>query len=216
MATAPCSHHYCAKEIEFSTADRVYCHRPDCSTFVPPEFVQAGVATCPNCNAATCVACKDTEHGADNCPQDGALQEVLRVARESGWQQCKSCNRLVELTVGCYHMTCLCRAQFCYLCGEPWKTCGCPIWDDNRLLSRAQNLVDRDHRNAQLEMEARAQLIRDAADDLQQNHECERHRWRSLCGEYQCDECGDEMPSFIYECSRCHILACRRCRFNRL
>ncbi|POR37265.1 Uncharacterized protein TPAR_02531 [Tolypocladium paradoxum] len=208
-----------AKQIEFSTADRTYCHHPGCSTFVPPQFIKGDLATCVKCSAKTCVTCKGAQHEADNCPKDSTLQEVLRVAKENGWQQCKSCSRLVELSSGCYHMThpaCLCRAQFCYLCGERWKTCRCPQWEERHLLSRAENIVNRDCRNTQLGTRRRAELVRRAAADLRQNHECLHTRWTSRGGAHQCEECHDNLPNYIYECCQCRIMACRRCRFNRL
>ncbi|KYK53955.1 hypothetical protein DCS_05904 [Drechmeria coniospora] len=94
-----------AKQIEFGTADRTYCHRPECSTFVPPQFIKGDFALCVRCNAKTCVTCKSAQHETNNCPKDSTLQDVLRVAKENGWQKCKSCNRLVELSSGCYHMS---------------------------------------------------------------------------------------------------------------
>jgi hypothetical protein len=30
---------------------------------------------------------------------------VLEAARENGWQRCNNCRRLVELDMGCNHMT---------------------------------------------------------------------------------------------------------------
>lgn len=51
---------------------------------------------------------------------------------------------------------------------------------------------------------------------LRQNHECAHERWRNRGGPRDCEECGDEMPIFIYECQQCHIMACRRCRYHRL
>lgn len=35
-------------------------------------------------------------------------------------------------------------------------------------------------------------------------------------GVHECEECNNTLPLFIYECRQCRILACRRCRFNRL
>jgi hypothetical protein len=51
--------------------------------------------------------------------------------------RCFRCNALVEHNQGCRHMTCLCKAQFCYVCGLKWQTCEC---DDNQL-ERAQTLA---------------------------------------------------------------------------
>lgn len=53
------------------------------------------------------------------------MRETLRCAINAGWRRCYKCNALVEHDQGCSHMTCRCRAQFCYTCGLKWKTCGC-------------------------------------------------------------------------------------------
>lgn len=39
--------------------------------------------------------------------------------------------------------SCRCGAQFCYTCGARWHTCGCVLWDEGRLMQRANVLVDR-------------------------------------------------------------------------
>ncbi|KAI9699497.1 MAG: hypothetical protein M1820_007128 [Bogoriella megaspora] len=49
-----------------------------------------------------------------------------QVAKEAGWQRCYNCRAMVELREGCNHMTCRCTAEFCMICGAPWKTCDCP------------------------------------------------------------------------------------------
>jgi hypothetical protein len=36
-----------AKLLEYSTADRLYCSRPTCSTFIPPTYIVNSVGTCP-------------------------------------------------------------------------------------------------------------------------------------------------------------------------
>lgn len=93
-----------AKKIEFETKDRTYCHRPECSTFVPPQFIHGDVATCVSCQRRTCAICKGASHVGD-CPRDEAAQEVLRLAQANGWQRCYSCRRVVELDHGCNHMS---------------------------------------------------------------------------------------------------------------
>jgi hypothetical protein len=62
----------------------------------------------------------------------------------------------------------------------------------------------------------RADLVEQARANLIANHECEHTSWRSLDGSHQCEECFDILPNYIYECRQCRILACRRCRYNRL
>lgn len=92
------------KSIEFSTPDRLYCHQPTCSAFIPPSMFKDGMAQCPECNATTCTICKKATHRGD-CPADKELQEVLQMARDNGWQRCPKCFTMVELLMGCFHMT---------------------------------------------------------------------------------------------------------------
>ncbi|GKU08612.1 unnamed protein product [Fusarium langsethiae] len=204
-----------AKKLEFDTPNRTYCSKPTCSTFVPPAFIAGDIATCPRCTRKTCIHCKGRHH-TGICPNDSASQQILQLATENGWQRCYSCHRLVELEIGCNHMTCICRAQFCYVCGERWKTCACPQWQEERLMRRAHDIVNRDD-NVNL-MDAgvrRARVERERA-NLMANHECTHDSWKSRQGPRQCEECYDVLPVFIYECRQCHTMACRRCRYNRL
>lgn len=92
------------KSIEFSTTDRVYCHQPTCSTFIPPSMYKDGMAQCSECDATTCVTCKKATHQGD-CPADKELQEVLQIAHDQGWQRCPRCATMIELHTGCFHMT---------------------------------------------------------------------------------------------------------------
>lgn len=98
---------YQAKEIEYGTPNRTYCHGATCSTFIPPAFIEGDTATCPGCGNGTCVLCKGQSH-AHECPADTATQEVLRIASLNGWQRCRSCHRMVELETGCNH---ICKPQ---------------------------------------------------------------------------------------------------------
>lgn len=92
------------KAIEFSTSERTYCHDAGCSTFIPPEHIDGDKAICPECSLLTCKVCKTAAHEND-CPEDPALEGLMAVAAAAGYQQCYQCKRLVELNVGCNHMT---------------------------------------------------------------------------------------------------------------
>ncbi|KAI7087680.1 hypothetical protein KC356_g3930 [Hortaea werneckii] len=130
-----------AKAVEFSTSNRTYCHDVDCAAFIPPQTIKGETAQCPDCKNETCTMCKDASHQGD-CAQDTALQHVLSVARDQGWQRC-TCGRMVIHGGGCDHMTCVCGRQFCYNCGRAWKTCTCESFDERRLYERAAELADR-------------------------------------------------------------------------
>ena len=92
------------KIVEFQTSDRTYCSRPTCSAFITPEDITGERAKCTSCFTVTCTICKGTNHDGD-CPADTATQQMLEAAREQGWQRCYNCRRVVELDVGCNHMT---------------------------------------------------------------------------------------------------------------
>ncbi|KAI1100161.1 hypothetical protein F4804DRAFT_344958 [Jackrogersella minutella] len=121
------------KTDEYSTPRRTYCHNRACARFIPATNYENDTATCDLCGSKTCITCKEASHDGD-CPNDEELQQVMQVATDQNWQRCQNCSALVELNMGCYHMTCRCGHQFCYLCGAKWKTCKCPQWDETLLL----------------------------------------------------------------------------------
>ena len=92
------------RKIEFETSDRTYCSAKTYSAFIPPENIRNEIATCNKCGMKTCAGCNAQAHAGD-CPNDQALQELLETATENGWQRCYSCWRVVELAIGCNHMT---------------------------------------------------------------------------------------------------------------
>lgn len=121
--------------------------------------------------------------------------------------------------------SCRCRAEFCYVCGERWKTCGCAQWDEARLLDRAADIVDRHDgpvrpgnvRGEPARALQRERQVARMADQLRERHECDHHgRWIRRTGTHRCEECHDFLANFILECHQCRLLACVRCKKNRL
>ena len=92
------------KCIELDTKDRTYCFDPRCSRFIAPDRIGDDIATCAGCGKRTCATCKAAAHAGD-CPHNEALQQLLHVADDAGWQRCSKCRRVVELAFGCNHMT---------------------------------------------------------------------------------------------------------------
>ncbi|KAL7951526.1 hypothetical protein V8C42DRAFT_304332 [Trichoderma barbatum] len=133
---------YRAKELEYNSVKRMYCHVPSCSMFIPTQFIQDEVATCVKCRKKTCVICKGASHQGD-CPKDTATADLLRVAGDRGWKRCYRCRRVVELAHGCNHIYCHCKAEFCYTCGKRWKTCGCELWSEETLVARTNAVLNR-------------------------------------------------------------------------
>ena len=97
-------HRFQQKTVEFQSSDRTYCSRPTCSAFITSADIAGERATCTICFQQTCTICKGNCHDGD-CPQDTATQQVLAAAEEQRWQRCYNCRRLVELDIGCNHMT---------------------------------------------------------------------------------------------------------------
>ena len=92
------------KAVEFNTHDRTYCYDAECSAFILPPNIDGDKATCAECYKVTCKICKSAAHEND-CPEDPAREGLMSAAAAAGWQQCYRCKRLVELEVGCNHMT---------------------------------------------------------------------------------------------------------------
>ncbi|KDR78118.1 hypothetical protein GALMADRAFT_266649 [Galerina marginata CBS 339.88] len=209
------------KQTEFSvlSKDRIYCVSPTCSKFLGSSVGITGWSIiCPQCSTSTCPRCKQASHEGEDCVVNAATVELRALARREGWQTCPGCHILVELNVGCYHMTCRCRAQFCYLCAVPWKNCQCPQWEEARLVAAAQQRVEneigaRAVRNAVPEV--LAEQIRHVAENLRVNHHCERHTWRYRPGGGRCEECNFNLAQYLLICTGCSILACVRCSRNR-
>ena len=235
------------KHAEFSVLakDRIYCSRPTCSNFlgssVGREHASWVPCTARDCGTLTCPRCKETAHPNDpDCAVNKSTVELRALAQTQGWQTCPGCQTLVELHHGCYHMTCRCRAQFCYLCAVPWKDCTCPQWEENRLLSTAEQRVGNQFGARAAQMRAVApelfqQRVQRAAERLRVNHNCAQHNWKYRPGGGRCEECHFMLPSYLlvglrgynivsFEshtvqqkiCRGCSLLACVRCSRNRL
>ncbi|KAK3901038.1 hypothetical protein C8A05DRAFT_35301 [Staphylotrichum tortipilum] len=149
---------------------RIFCPRSSCGEFIPPADRGAAdpkhrsgnnntnnnpfEAVCRNCGARVCVMCKRAAHPAgQDCPEDRESEAVLRMGERSGWRRCYKCRSLVELAQGCTHMTCRCKAQFCYICGAVWDPAvGCPNFcNGEEELERRR--VEEEARLAELEAE---------------------------------------------------------------
>lgn len=140
---APTKRKYKQREHEWSipVGERIYCSQSACSTWISPKHIkpQSNTARCPTCNHKACVTCRGPAHGGGDCPQDPTIQATINLAESEGWKRCYQCHALVEHNAGCRHMTCLCKAQFCYICSKQWKTCACSDGDLAAIQQRAEN-----------------------------------------------------------------------------
>jgi hypothetical protein len=130
-------------ELNVPASERVYCAQQACSLFLGDKRVLGGTVKCPQCRLDTCTLCKSISH-AEPCSTepDEETQQTLRLASEQGWQMCQECGRVVDLIPGgCNHMTCTCGYQFCYVCGERWRTCECVRHDLLGAHEQIENIV---------------------------------------------------------------------------
>lgn len=158
---------YKEKSAEYAipAGHRWYCPEPKCGKWIKPEKLHRNRRShqiCPHCSAQICSMCRSLAHDQNvDCPQDFGLESTLEVAEAEGWRRCYSCRTMVELTVGCRHITCKCGAEFCYVCNARWRTCNCTESDKDRRLQELRR--QREQREQQERDEQRQQEEDDAA-----------------------------------------------------
>ena len=105
------------KSLEYAVAvgNRFYCVSPKCAKWIDTRIASRmnGILECPHCAVKLCTTCRGPQHPSnEDCPQDYGLGPTLDQAERAGWRRCYHCRALVELTSGCRHITCKCRAEF--------------------------------------------------------------------------------------------------------
>ncbi|RPA83187.1 hypothetical protein BJ508DRAFT_324776 [Ascobolus immersus RN42] len=116
---------YTMKCKEFEDPKPVYCHVSGCQRYLMKGGYLGlrDIAVCGKHPTPmhTCVTCGKAHHGMTDCPEDEGLKALLALAAEEKWKRCYRCGRMVEKTKWCNHMTCMCKAHFCYVCGGSYK-----------------------------------------------------------------------------------------------
>ncbi|KAJ6570874.1 hypothetical protein DFH09DRAFT_1261093 [Mycena vulgaris] len=210
-----------AKVVEFGTLskNRLYCPSPTCSAFLGSTADHTENMACPRCSTEVCVGCKECVHPGRGCMESTALEQVKTLAREKHWQTCPGCGQIIDLQQGCFHMTCRCRTEFCYVCAARWKTCSCPQWEEARLITTAEQRVENEigARARAAAPEIFQQRVQQRIERLRYEHDCATgHRWRRRDGRGRCEECRYMLPEYLLVCRSCGIAACVRCARNRL
>ncbi|XP_071706404.1 E3 ubiquitin-protein ligase RSL1-like [Rutidosis leptorrhynchoides] len=123
--------------------DKFYCPFTDCSVLLDPccdlNQTDNNCVECPVCRRFICVKCGVRWHSSMSCDE---FQNLPTKGRDSGeclenrrGRQCQMCERMIELTYGCCHITCWCGHEFCYSCGAEYidseQTCECVLLDSD-------------------------------------------------------------------------------------
>ncbi|KAI8689166.1 hypothetical protein NCS55_00172900 [Fusarium keratoplasticum] len=113
------------EESEVPLPDRLYCHDPHCAAFIPLDCD----GECLICEQSTCQRCGGRDHGSRRCDEGEILEDVWEMMDRRRIVNCPGCGIMVQLAEACNHITCVtCRAEFCLICGERWKTCDCELY----------------------------------------------------------------------------------------
>ncbi|KAI5814934.1 hypothetical protein BZA77DRAFT_317167, partial [Pyronema omphalodes] len=119
-----------AKEYFLPEHERLYCPNQECSIWIPPnrmKVIGPDEIKCHQCDRKICPHCKQNSHPQTKiCPEDVAVEKVLKLAAKKGWKRCPHCNTVVDkFSNTCRHVVCKCGKAFCYHCGKKWIECVC-------------------------------------------------------------------------------------------
>ncbi|KAK1432537.1 hypothetical protein QVD17_09434 [Tagetes erecta] len=129
-------------------SDKFYCPYSNCAVLFDTACdvdSTSNCVECPVCRRSVCVKCGVRWHSSVSCD---AFQEVSTdvtdaidgdvafdcLVENRRWKRCQMCERMIELTHGCYDLICWCGHEFCYSCGAEYvngqQTCECAMWGD--------------------------------------------------------------------------------------
>lgn len=136
---------------------------------------------------------------------------------------------------------CICKAQFCYVCGKIWKNCNCPLFQydyyeepredagyhppryRHRTIFRAEKAIERYAKHLRQtrgrpdprSLEEQIQEVREAVENG-----CDHGFWHQvqMTGEEQghCKLCKSVGHKFIFRCNFCPLTSCLACHTDAL
>ena len=108
--------------------------------------------------------------------------------------------------------SCKCGAEFCYVCGVNWNHCPCDQWNEERLVVRAREVVNRDapRQLPRFEFNRRVDQMRNA---LRENHECAHRGWLPKIeggnGQvFRCEMSAKRHTKFVMRCPHYYVHIC--------
>ncbi|KAG8667668.1 hypothetical protein FPOAC1_012501 [Fusarium poae] len=134
------------------------------------------------------------------------LQSVLELAERTGWKRCGKCGHLIEKSVGCNHMICLCGNDFCYNCGKNTIIAA-------QMAEDTGEEMDDEMIEEMMAEEVMVDLVAERMDERDWDERPCNHRWNRLLEPSNCQECGKTVQGYnIFVCRACELVACLACR----
>jgi len=104
---------------------------PSCNQLLSPEVKEDGTVVaemyCLDCDVHFCHHHSNAhDRGPQACAEyeRSCLRQQLRNAGLYGARACPRCGAMTQKTSGCNHMTCNCKAHWCWLCGRQLENVG--------------------------------------------------------------------------------------------
>ncbi|KAL8502154.1 hypothetical protein ACS0TY_021314 [Phlomoides rotata] len=109
-------------------SQKIQCPFENCSEIMVNDGGVITECECPWCHRLFCAKCKVPWHHGLDCKEiqrsnrgKKEKEKLKLLARENNWKKCPNCKVFVDKTEGCIHITCRCKIEFCYICGEDWS-----------------------------------------------------------------------------------------------
>mmetsp|Transcript_13921 Transcript_13921/g.19932 ORF Transcript_13921/g.19932 Transcript_13921/m.19932 type:complete len:555 (+) Transcript_13921:328-1992(+) len=225
--------HLLARSSELQVTNKMYC--PTCNQFINLDLVEAGEGTVLGgtlleciCETKLCISCRTVEHPLVSCDVNkatvtGSDEPLHELAKDQGWKQCPKCDIMIELTVGCNHITCAnCNHNFCFLCLKEWDKgngrCAsgqCEVWDEERLLAGAEARLAQANLGNVNPIVRQRHIQREMA-ALRRNEDC-HHNWTRRSRRGECERCGFELYVYGMVCTgECRSTVCYTCAHHRI
>lgn len=225
-------HKYIKVLIEKQATAKMFCPNPRCSVFIDLDGF-SGSIQCPACPWVLCVGCHGEAHPDVSCEEHELKKSedsLKHLANHKGWKRCPGCRTFVQLKHGCNHMTCVCRYEFCYECGEKWRVCKgqCPLWNERNLIAEEDRrvMIQEENLGRALHLQERRVMHQEVQHHNWHGDEChhvgtlfeqtfKKARTKKRRVIRECSVCEREVPSHGFRCTSCHVVFCVRCGRNR-
>ena len=129
----------------------------------------------------------------------------------------------LQLVCGINCLSCICKAEFCYVCSRKWKNCKCPMFNNvprcrRPTIFRAERAVER-YNNflwqtwGRRDPRSREEQIQEVRHEVENG--CDHGYWRRVGTTRQepghCKLCKYVGHKYIYRCLFCPLTSCWTC-----